>query len=183
MDGMGEADVGYTGRGKAEKAYFSLLDQITYRTGHILHRHLWIDTVLIQQVNVIGLESLERAFDGLTDILRPARCFGADLLAVLETKAKFGGDDYLVAPALERPAEQLLVGEGTIALGRIEEGASDLDGTVKCSDRFFLIRRTIGLAHGHTTETDRGYLESLTAKFPSAQSHECYPPIKCYTAV
>src|SRR5258706_3696446 len=154
MDRMGAPDVGYTGLGKAEKAYLSLLDQITYRTGHILHRHLWIDTVLIQQVNVIGLESLERAFDGLTDILRPARCFGAHLLAVLEMKAKFGGDDYLVAPALERPAEQLLVGEGTIGLRCISEGAYDLDGTLKCRDRFLLIGRAIGLGHGHTTETD-----------------------------
>src|SRR5260221_1438715 len=183
MDGMGAADVGYAGLGKTEKSYLALLDQITYRPGHILHRHLWIDTVLIQKVNVIGLESLERAFDGLTDILRPASSFGADLLSVLETKAKFGADDHLVAPVLERPAEQLLVGEGTIALGRIEEGASDLDGTVQCSDRFLLIGRTIGLAHGHTTETDRGYLESLTAKLTFAQNHECCPPIKFYTAL
>src|SRR5260221_4917421 len=157
MDGMGEADVGYAGLGKTEKAYVSLLDQLTYRTGHILHRHFWIDTVLMQQVNVSGRQSLERAFYGLTDILRPARCFGADLLSVLETKSKFGADDHLVAPALERPAEQLLVGEGTIALGRIEEGASDLDCTVQCRDRFLLIRRTIGLAHRHTPEADRGY--------------------------
>jgi len=74
------------------------------------------------------------------------------------------------APVLERPAEQLLVGEGTIALGRIEEGASDLDGTLQGRDRFLLIGRTIGLAHGHTPETDRGYLESLTTKFPFAQT-------------
>ena len=35
------------------------------------------------------------------------------------------------------------------------------------------------------TAVDWGYstLESLTAKFPFAQHHECYPPIKCYTAV
>jgi hypothetical protein len=66
--------------------------------------------VLIQQVKVIGLQSLERAFDGLTEILRPARCFGADLLSVLEPKAKFGGDDRL--------AEQLLVVK-FVAEGRI----------------------------------------------------------------
>src|SRR5258708_868585 len=158
MDGMGAPDVGYASLGKTEKSYLSLLDQIAYRTGHLLHRHFWIDTVLIKKVNVIGLESLERAFYGLTDILRSASCFGADLLSVLETKAKFGADDHLVAPVLGRPAEQLLVGEGTIALGRIEEVASDLDGTVQCSDRFFLIRRTIRLAHGHTTETAHGDL-------------------------
>src|SRR5258708_24156671 len=100
MDGMGAADVGYAGLGKTEKAYLALLDQLTYRPGHILHRHLWIDTVLIKQVNVIGLESLERPFYGLTDILRTARCFGADPLAVLATQTKFGGHNHLVAPAL-----------------------------------------------------------------------------------
>src|SRR5258708_27931768 len=145
MDGMGAAYVGYAGVGQTEKAYLALLDQLTYRPGHLLHRHFWIDTVLIQQVNVIGLQSLERAFDGLTEILRPARCFGADLLSVLEPKAKFGGDDHLVAPVLERPAGQLLAGGGTIALGRIEEAASDPDGTFQCSDRFVVILKTIGL--------------------------------------
>src|ERR1700732_3323673 len=81
------------------------------------------------------LQPAQGALHRLTDMLRPASSFGADLLSVLETKAKLGADYHLVAPALERPAEQLLVGEGTIALGRVEEGASQFDGAMQCGDR------------------------------------------------
>src|SRR5258708_34087040 len=103
MDGMGAADVGYACLGKTEKSYLSLLDQIIYRTGHIHHRHFWIDTVLTKKVNVIGMESEQRAFYCLTDILRPASCFVPDRLSVLATKAKFGADNTMVAPLLGRP--------------------------------------------------------------------------------
>src|SRR5712692_10167931 len=116
MDGMGAADVGDAGLGQTEKSYFALLDQITYRAGHLLDRHGRIDPVLIEEIDVVGAEPAQGALHRLTDMLRPASSFGADLLAVLETKAKFGADYHLVAPALERPAQQLLVGEGTIAL-------------------------------------------------------------------
>src|SRR5712692_8555983 len=117
-----------------------------------------IDTVLIEEIDVVGAEPEQGALHRLADMLRPAGCFGADLLSVLETKAKFGADYHLVAPALERPAEQLLVGEGTIALGRVEEVASQFDGAMQCSDRLSLIRRTIRLAHEHAAKTDRRYL-------------------------
>ena len=49
-------------------------------------------------------------------------------------EAELGGDDDLVAPALERPAQQLLVGEGAVHLGRVEEGHAQLDGAVDGGD-------------------------------------------------
>ncbi len=158
MDGMGAADVGDAGLGQAEKSYFALFDQFADRAGHVSDRHGRIDAVLIEQVDIVGAKPAQRALYCLTDMVGPTVSFSADLLATLETKAKLGGDHHLVAPALERPAEQLLVGERTIALGRIKEGASQFDGAMKSGDRFSLIRWTIRLALDHTAKADRRYL-------------------------
>src|SRR5712692_7096620 len=158
MNGMGAADVGDAGLGQTEKSYLALLDQLPYRAGHLLDRHGRIDTVLIEEIDIVGPKPTQGALHRLTDMLRPASSFGADLLSVLETKAKFGADYYLVVPALKRPAEQLLVGEGTIALGRVEEGASQFEGALQCGDRLTFIRRTVRLAHAHTAKADRRYL-------------------------
>ena len=76
-------------------------------------------------------------------MLRLANCFGADWFSVLETKAKLSAGDHLIAPALERSAEQLLVGKGAVVLRRVEEVASQFDGTMQCGNRLSFIRRTV----------------------------------------
>src|SRR5947209_18403559 len=106
MDGMGAADVGNAGLGKTEKSYLTLLDEITDRTGHFLNRHSRIDTVLVEEIDIIGAEPGQGTLHCHTDMLRPASSFGAELLSVLETKAKLGAVYPLAAPALERAAEQ-----------------------------------------------------------------------------
>ena len=49
------------------------------------------------------------------------------LLAVLDVEAELGGDHHLVADRRERLADQLLVGEGAVDLGGVEEGDAALD--------------------------------------------------------
>ena len=110
------------------------------RAGDVLHRHFGIDAVLVEQVDVVGAEPAQRAFDRLADVLGPAVDVGADLLAVLEAEAELGGDHHLVAPALQRAAEQLLVRVRAVDLGRVEEGAAELDGAVQRGDRLALRR-------------------------------------------
>src|SRR5271165_5486153 len=150
MDGMGAADVGDASLGKTEKSYFALLDQITYRAGHFLDRHGRIDAVLIEQVDIVGAKPAQGPLHRLTDMLRPASSFGANLLSALETKAKLGGDHHLVTPALERPAEQFLVGERPIDLGRVEDGAPRFVAAMQVGDRLTFIPRTVDLALAHT---------------------------------
>ena len=77
-----------------------------------------------------------------------------DLLAVFDAEAEFGGDGHLAAPALQRPAEQFLIDEWAIDLGRVEEGAAEFDGAVQGGDRFGLVGRTVGLAHAHAAKAD-----------------------------
>jgi hypothetical protein len=130
-----------------------------------------VDAMLIEEVDVVGLEPAQRAFDHFANALRPAVPLGADLLAALDAKAEFGRDHDLVAAPFQRSAQQLLVGERPVDLGGVEEGAAELDCAMKRRNRLALVRRAIGLAHAHAAEADRGNLEPLAAELAFAQSH------------
>ena len=67
------------GFGKTEVLNLTLLNQILHRSGHVFDRHVRINAVLIEQIDRIGLESLERGFGDFLDVLRPT--VQADLLA------------------------------------------------------------------------------------------------------
>ena len=121
---------------------------------HVLDRHRRIDAVLVEQVDVVGPEPPQRALDHLADMLGPAVRSGRPL-AVLDAEAELRGDRHLVAPPLQRPAQQLLVGEGAVDLGRVEEGAAELEGAVDGGDGLRLVRRAVGLAHAHAAQADR----------------------------
>ena len=56
------------------------LDQLLHRPGHVLDGHVRIDPVLIEQVDAVGLEPLERRFRDFLDVLGAA--VQARLLAV-----------------------------------------------------------------------------------------------------
>ncbi len=84
--------------------------------------------MLIKQVDIVGVEPTQRAFYGCPDMGRPAVSFSAYLFAVFKTKTKLCGNDYLITPVLESPAEQFLIGKGAITFGRIEEVAPQFDG-------------------------------------------------------
>src|SRR5713226_6901505 len=80
MDRVGTPDVGDAGLGEAEKSYLSLLDEITYRAGHLLDRHRPIHAMLIEQIDVVGAKPPQRALDRFPDMRGPA---GPNLSALL----------------------------------------------------------------------------------------------------
>jgi len=57
---------------KAEVFYFSFPNQVFHRARDVFDRHVRVDPVLIEQVDCLDLEPLERALDGLFDAFRPA---------------------------------------------------------------------------------------------------------------
>ena len=170
MDRMGAADVGDAGLRQAEVAHLALPDEVGDGAGDVLDRHGRIDPVLIEEVDMVGLEPLERAFHRLADVRRAAVEAGA-LLAVVEAEAELGGDGHLVAAAGERAAEQLLVLEGAIDLGGVEEGAAEFDGAMQRGDRLGFVRRAVGLAHAHAAEADRRDLQPLAAELARGHGH------------
>ena len=57
--------------GKPEVLYLASLNQILHRARHIFYGHVPVNPVLIRQADGIHLQPLERAFDGLLDVLGP----------------------------------------------------------------------------------------------------------------
>ena len=72
LDGVRAADRLHPCFGQTEVLDLALSDQVLHRTGHVLDRHVRVNPVLIEQVDRLDLEPLERAFDGLLDVFRPA---------------------------------------------------------------------------------------------------------------
>src|SRR5579862_101426 len=104
MDGVGAANVGDPGLGEAEKPSLALSDEIADHARHVLHWHGGIDAMLIEKVDMVGLQPTERALRRRPDRRRPAVPLRADLAAALDTEAELGGDHDFVTPAFQRPA-------------------------------------------------------------------------------
>src|SRR5260370_8260860 len=63
--------------GQTEVAHFSCLNEGLYRSGNILYGYVRVNTVLVEEVDPIGTQALERLVADLADALRAAvRPFG-----------------------------------------------------------------------------------------------------------
>ena len=57
---MGAADGLHAGLGKAEVLHLAAPDEVLDRASNVLDRHVRIDAMLIEEIDGIGLEALER---------------------------------------------------------------------------------------------------------------------------
>jgi hypothetical protein len=106
----------------------ALRHQILDRAGDILDRHLWIDTVLIDQVDTIGSQAPQHALDRPLDMIRPAvRPLGALACLQVDVHAEFGLEDHLVAHTLQRLSDDLFGNERSVGLGRVDQRHALID--------------------------------------------------------
>jgi hypothetical protein len=133
-----------------------------------------IDAVLVQQIDVAGLQPAQRTFDCLGNVFGSAVSFGTNLFAVLDAKTELAGEHHLVAVPAQCPPEQFLVAQGSIDLGGVEKCAAKFQGAVQRRERFRLVRRTVGLTHAHAPEADRGYPQALIAQGTLTHSHAVF---------
>ena len=81
------------GFGEAEVPDLALADQVLHRAGHVLDRNLRVDAVLVEQVDGVDPEPLERRFGDLRGCAR-AGCPGR---AIVVSPAGSGANPNLVA--------------------------------------------------------------------------------------
>src|SRR5829696_5589789 len=72
LNGMGAPDRLHACFGKAEVLDLAFLDQLLHRAGNVFDRHARIDAVLIEEIDAVGLQALERGLSDLPDVLWPA---------------------------------------------------------------------------------------------------------------
>jgi len=138
-------------------------DQLRDRARGLLDWCAAVDAVLVVQVDVVGAEAGQRSLDGGADVGWAAvDRAGGDAVAVSD-EAELGGDDDLVAAALQGPADHLLAVEGAVDLGGVEVGDAEVEGTVDRADGLGVVDSSltgVGAGHGHGAEADTGDVEA-----------------------
>src|SRR5437879_5248240 len=110
----------HAGLRQAEVLHLALLNQVFHRTSHVLNWHVRIDAMLIEKVDHVGSEALQRSIGYLLDVFGPAVQTGA-FSVFIDLEAKFSRNDDLAAERLESFADKFFVRVGAIDLSRIEE--------------------------------------------------------------
>lgn len=125
---MGPPQGRRAGLRQAQVAHLSGPDEFGHGADHVLDGHLGVDPVLVEQVDAVGPQSLQRLLDHRADALGPAVEREAPLGA-LEIESELGREYYPVASAAaQHPPEEFLVGIGAVNLGGIEQGHARFDG-------------------------------------------------------
>jgi len=109
--------------------------------------------VLVEQVDPVGAEPAQGGVGDLLDVLRAA---GQTVLAAVgvDVEAELRSDDDLVADPGEGLAEEFLVDEGTVELGRVEEGDAAFDRGADDADHLVTISGLGAVAHSHAAQAD-----------------------------
>src|SRR5262245_39772270 len=119
--------------------------------------------MLIEQIDPIGLQALQRGLGDLANVCRPAVQSG--LLAVLEPEPELRRDRDPVADRPERFADELLVREWPVHLGGVEESDPAVDSGTDDRDAVVAARRpSVAGADAHATEAQRRHLETASAQ-------------------
>ena len=139
--------------GQPEVPDLAFANQVFDRTGDVFDRHVGVDAVLVEEVDPIGLEPLQRRLRHLANVRRPA--VQSSRLAVVELEAELGGDHNLIAHWTKRLADQFFVRERSVGFGRVEERDAALEGRADDANALGMARRlTVAEADPHTAEPD-----------------------------
>src|SRR5439155_7294635 len=112
-----------------------------------------VDVMLEVEGDVASAEPLEAGIAGGEDVQAVAA--DPEPLAVEAADVpELGRDDDLVAAPLDRPADELLVRERPVHVGRVQEVDPELERAPDRPEPFALIRGPVELGHAHAAEAD-----------------------------
>ena len=117
-------------------SHFASLHQFLHQPGDVLDRYVRIDAVLIQEIDGVGLQTPQHRVDDGADVLRPAIEAPAALSRLwVDIPPELRRYHHLRANWCQRLTDQLLVREGSVGFGGIEEGDAALDRHADDRDR------------------------------------------------
>ena len=110
--------------------------------------------MLIEEIDGIDLQALERGFRNLMDAFRPAvETLPTRTSVGIKIETKLGGDHHLPAEGGEGLAQEFFIRERAVDLGRVEKGDAALDGrTENCDHLLLVLGRAVRKAHAHASE-------------------------------
>jgi hypothetical protein len=102
-------------------AHFPLLHELCHRADRLLDRRLQVDAVLVVEIDRLDAEPLQRCLAGGADVGGAA--VDAEVFAVRTADVpELRRQHDVVAPALDRLADEPLVRAPAVHVGRVEEG-------------------------------------------------------------
>ena len=132
--------------------------EIVERPQHLLERRLMVDMMDVVEVEVVGLQPLQRAFDLLLDVQsRHTGIVGPPAHRIEE----LGGDDGVLALTLQRDTQHRFRGAADIGIGRVEEVHARIERGVHHLRRTLLVG---AIAEGHRAQADLGDFQAGTAE-------------------
>jgi len=117
LNGVGTPDRPRARLRQAEVPDLAFADQLLDGAGNVFDRHVRINTVLIEQIDVVGPEPFERGLSYLLNVRRPA----IEPRKGVNVESEFGGNHHLLAEGSNSFANQLFVRERTVNFGGVEE--------------------------------------------------------------
>ena len=143
--------------------HLALLDQVLDSSRYVFNRNLVIDAMLIEQIDDIGPQALERRFGNLLNMLWTA--VQPSLLAVFDVESELGRDHYIFTKWSQRLAHEFFICVGTINLRCIEERDTALHRHANKRDPLLIVHRwTIAEAQAHAAESNRRDLKIAFSK-------------------
>ena len=119
---MGAADGLRARLRQAEVTDLALGYQLAHCPGDVLDGDVGVDAVLVEQVDPVGLQPLERRVGHVPDVFRPAVEAAALAGAGVDVETELGRYHDLIAYRGEGLADEFLVGERPVGFGGVEEG-------------------------------------------------------------
>ena len=149
--------------------HLALSDQVLDGTRDLLHRNVGIDAVLVEEIDAVGLQSLERCFGDVTN-MRGAAVHARHGLAILE--AEFGGDNDLVPERGEGFTDDLFVRKGAIRLSCVKKRYASIKGR---SDEIHgmlpRLRGTVSKVQSHAPEAESGDFQTTVTERAQMHGH------------
>src|SRR5215831_7945085 len=145
----------------------TLLNQVLYRSSRLFDWHVGVNAVLIEQVDGVDPESLERGVGDLFDVLWPA-------IQTTETTLGLGIDfepelscyHHLLAQWGEGLAHEFFVYKRAVRFSGIKKGDAPFNGRPNQRYHFpFVCRRAVAKAHPHAAEADCRYFQVAVSEF------------------
>jgi hypothetical protein len=136
--------------------------------------------MLVQQIDDLNTQSLQRSLGSLADGVRMAAQAGVRLGRWIDCKAELGRNSDLVAHVAQSLADNLLVGKGTIDFGGIEEGDAQIDCRSDQRDALFIGERVaVSRVQPHAAETYFRDCETVGSQLPRLHCIPRHSAIRC----
>ena len=163
MDRMRAADRLRRRFGQAEVADLAGADEIGHRADRLLDRRRAVDAMLVVEIDVIDAEALQRRVARLAHVVGlPADAEERAVVAAHVAELRRQHD--LVAAVADGAADQLLVRERAVHVGRVEKVAAEVERAMDRGDRLRVIVGAVELRHPHAAEADGGDGERLAER-------------------